>query len=151
MKAAVFNAPRELQLRDAPEPEPGAGEVVVRVERAGMCATDIHIYSGEYTARYPLIPGHELSGVVEAVGDDVTAFKIGDRVAADPNIGCGHCVFCRRQRNNHCLNFNAIGVTRDGAFAELVKAPAANLYSIGDLSFGQAAFVEPLACAVYGM
>jgi D-arabinitol dehydrogenase (NADP+) len=151
MRAAVFTAPDALEMRDASEPLAGPGDVVVRVERAGMCATDIHIFRGEYTARYPLIPGHELAGTVEAVGEGVTGIATGARVAVDPNVYCGACVFCRRQRNNHCLNFNAIGVTRDGAFAELVRVPAANVYDIGDLSFAEAAFIEPVACAVYGV
>lgn len=151
MRAAVFTAPDALEMRDAPDPEPGPGEVAIRVERAGMCATDIHIYRGEYTARYPLVPGHELAGVVESVGDGVSGLSTGDRVAVDPNVYCGRCVFCRRQRNNHCLDFNAIGVTRDGGFAELVRIPAANVYGIGELSFAEAAFIEPVACAVYGI
>jgi D-arabinitol dehydrogenase (NADP+) len=151
MRAAVFTAPDTLEVRDTAEPIAGPGDVVIRVARAGMCATDIHIYRGEYTARYPVVPGHELSGTVEAVGENVIGIAVGDRVAVDPNVYCGACVFCRRQRNNHCLNFNAVGVTRDGGFAELVRVPAANVYDIGDLSFADAAFIEPVACAVYGM
>ena len=151
MKAAVFTAPDTLEVRDTEEPAAGPGEAVVRVERAGMCATDIHIFRGEYTARYPVVPGHELAGVVEAVGEGVAGVAVGDRVAVDPNVYCGSCVFCRRQRNNHCLNFNAVGVTRDGGFAELVRVPAANVYDVGGLSFAEAAFIEPVACAVYGM
>jgi 2-desacetyl-2-hydroxyethyl bacteriochlorophyllide A dehydrogenase len=151
MQAAVFADRRRLEIRDVPEPEPGPGELLVKVERAGMCGTDLHIFNGEYTARYPLVPGHELAGAVVGVGDGVTGFSTGDRVALDPNVYCGACAFCRRQRNNHCLNFNALGVTRDGGFAEMMAAPAANAYKIGDLPAAQAAFIEPLACVVYGI
>lgn len=134
---------------DDPRPEPD--EVLVRVARAGMCGTDLHILHGQYTARYPIVPGHEMSGTIEEVGSAVTDWRPGARVAVDPNVYCGACVHCRRQRNNHCLNFNAVGVTRDGGFAELVCVPAANLYDIGELSFAEAAFIEPVSCAVYGI
>jgi 2-desacetyl-2-hydroxyethyl bacteriochlorophyllide A dehydrogenase len=151
MKAAVFEAREDLAIRDVAEPEPGPDDLVLEVERTGMCGTDIHIFKGEYTARYPLVPGHELAGTVVAVGANVRSFAIGSRVAIDPNVYCGACHYCRRQRNNHCLAFNAIGVTRDGGFAERVLVPAANAYDIGDMPALEAAFIEPVSCAVYGI
>jgi D-arabinitol dehydrogenase (NADP+) len=151
MRAAVFVARDDLAIRDLPEPIPGPNDIVLKVERTGMCGTDIHIFRGEYTARYPVVPGHELAGTIVSVGAEVRGFDIGARVAVDPNVYCGACHFCRRQRNNHCLAFNAIGVTRDGGFAEQVVVPAANAYAIDAMPASEAAFIEPVACAVYGI
>lgn len=127
------------------------GEVLIRVHRAGICGTDIHILHGTYQATYPLVPGHEFSGTVAAVGENVDGYSVGDRVTADPNIACGHCVNCQRNRPNQCLHWQGIGVTRPGGFAEYVSAPQGNVYPVGDLSFTEASFVEPLACVVWGV
>jgi 2-desacetyl-2-hydroxyethyl bacteriochlorophyllide A dehydrogenase len=151
VKAAFFDAPLKVAVRTAPEPEAGPGRVVVKTAAAGLCGTDQHILHGDFVAQYPLIGGHELAGVVEAVGAGVEDIGVGDRVAVDPSLFCGHCFFCQRNQGNHCLNWNAIGVTRPGGFADFVSAPAANIYPIDDMPFEQAAFVEPISCVVYGL
>jgi D-arabinitol dehydrogenase (NADP+) len=151
MQAGQIEAPNRAAHINAPEPEPGPDDVLIAVRAAGICGTDLHILKGEYEARYPLIPGHEFSGVVAAVGENVTRFKIGDRVTADPNIPCNRCAACQRGEANQCQHLAAIGVTRAGAFAEYVTAPEGNTFLIGDLSFAAAALVEPLACVVWGL
>lgn len=151
MKAALIAAPHEPRVIDANEPTPGSGEVLIRVAAAGICGTDLHILHGSYEATYPIIPGHEFSGTVAAIGDGVANYAVGDRVTADPNIPCGRCPACQRNEPNQCQHLAAIGVTRDGGFAQYVLAPEGNVFPIGDLSFAAAALVEPLACVVWGL
>jgi len=152
MRAVIFEAPGKVSVREVPCPIPGRGEVTVEVKACGLCGTDRHLFHGEFPAQYPLVPGHEFAGVITEVGPDGGGWRIGDRVAVDPNIACGQCYFCRRGQVNHCLNHQAIGVTRDGAFAEFVVVPTRNVYAIGeDLAFDEAAMVEPLSCVVYGL
>jgi 2-desacetyl-2-hydroxyethyl bacteriochlorophyllide A dehydrogenase len=152
MKALVVESPRRAEVKPVPVPAPGPGEVLIRVERAGICGTDVHIYKGEYVAAYPVIPGHEFSGTVARLGEGVTAFRIGDRVAAEPNIHCGRCPYCLSHRGNHCDRWQAVGVTRNGAMAEYVAVPAKNVFPLPpELSFAEGAFLEPLACVVHAM
>jgi threonine dehydrogenase-like Zn-dependent dehydrogenase len=151
MHALVIEAPGAAAYREVPTPVPGAGEVLIRVAAAGLCGTDLHIYRGEYEAEYPVIPGHEFAGTIAGLGQGVDDLSLGQRVAADPNVFCGRCTYCRREMHNQCLNLRAIGVTADGAFAEYVLAPREVVYPIGDLPFEQAAFIEPLSCVVYAM
>lgn len=151
MTAGQITAPGSLRVIEAEAPEPGPDDVLIAVRAAGICGTDLHILSGEYEARYPIIPGHEFSGVVAAVGDNVTRFQPGDRVTADPNIACGRCPACQRNEPNQCHQHRAIGVTRDGAFAQYVAAPEGCVFPIGGLDFAAAALVEPLACVVWGL
>lgn len=151
MKAAYYEAPRRVDVREARDPEAGPGEVVVRVRACGICGTDQHIFEGELPSPYPFIGGHELVGEVTEVGGGVEQLRVGDRVAVDPNIFCGTCFFCQRGQVNHCQRWSAIGVTLDGGFAEYAAAPATNVYAIGDMPYDRAAFVEPLSCVVYGV
>jgi threonine dehydrogenase-like Zn-dependent dehydrogenase len=103
VKAAVWEAPGDLRIADRPDPQPGRGEVVVRVGACGLCGTDLHIADGEFPpAPYPLVPGHEFSGEVVAVGEGVRGLRDGARVAVDPSLFCGECEFCRIQRGNLC-------------------------------------------------
>ncbi len=151
MNALVIDSPGSATVKQVPTPAPGPGEVLIRVAAAGVCGTDLHIYHGEYEAQYPIIPGHEFAGTVAALGPGVDEFCVGQRVAADPNIFCHGCAYCRREMHNQCLNLRAVGVTTDGAFAEYVLAPCTVVYDIGDLPFEHAAFIEPLSCVVYAM
>jgi len=151
MKAAQLLKPGSATVINAPEPIVSANDVLIQVRAAGICGTDLHIFKGEYEATYPLIPGHEFSGEVVAVGANVTNFKVGDRVTADPNIPCNKCDYCKRNEPNQCRDLRAIGVTRDGGFAEYVVAPEGNVFHIGDMSYSAAALIEPLACVVWGL
>ncbi len=151
MKAAQITAPEKAQVIEVEAPTPGPDDVLIKVHAAGICGTDIHIFHGEYEANYPVIPGHEFSGVVAGVGENVTRFKVGDRVTADPNVPCNRCPACQRNEPNQCHDLRAIGVTGNGGFAEYVIVPEGNVFSIGSLTFPQAALVEPLACVVWGL
>lgn len=151
MKSVVIERPNEISLmvRDVPEPAPG--ELMIQVMASGICGTDLHIYRGEYMGKYPVIPGHEFSGVVAAAGNQITRFKVGDRVAVEPNIACDNCMNCLNNRQNFCLNWQAIGVTLPGGMEEYVIVPEKAAFPIGDLPFEIGAFMEPLSCVVHGI
>jgi D-arabinitol dehydrogenase (NADP+) len=151
MQAVQIEAPGKAHLVEVAKPIPGPGEVLIEVAAAGICGTDLHIYHGEYEGTYPIIPGHEFSGVVAAVGEGVKRYRPGDRVTADPNIPCNRCPACQRNEPNQCHDLAALGVTRDGAFGRYVLAPEGSVFAIGSLSFAAAALVEPLACVVWGL
>lgn len=150
MRAIVFPQPETIAVERVTDPTPAADEVVVQVSACGICGTDVHIYHDEYMSTFPLIPGHEFSGKVVEVGRAVTDLQVGDRVAVDPNLYCGYCDFCRNEQANHCRNWQGVGVTRAGGFAEYVAAPGRACYRLPDmLTDAQAAFIEPLACVVH--
>lgn len=153
MRAIVFPNAESISLETVPDPEPQPQEVVVKIAQSGICGTDIHIFHDEYQSQFPLIPGHEFGGEVVAIGRDVSMkLKVGDRVAVDPNLYCMQCDFCRNEQANHCLNWEGIGITRAGGFAEYVNVPAQACYNLPDsITNEQAAFIEPLACVVYAL
>jgi 2-desacetyl-2-hydroxyethyl bacteriochlorophyllide A dehydrogenase len=153
MRAAVVTTPGSIRIETLPDPAPGPGEIVVAPRAVGICGTDLHIIDGDFPpAPYPLVPGHEFAGEVVAVGRDTGGVSVGDRVAVDPSLFCGRCVYCQRQRGNLCENWGATGDTVDGAFAEFVAVPAGNAYPIpGSMSWGAAALIEPLSCVVHGL
>lgn len=152
MKAVVFPAAETIGVEDVPDPTPSEDEIVVKVARSGICGTDLHIYHNEYMSDFPLIPGHEFGGAIVEMGRKVTGYRLGERVAVDPNLYCGYCDFCRNEQSNHCANWQGIGITRSGGFAEYVNVPARAAYHLPDsLSDKQAAFIEPLACVVYAL
>ncbi|MFG6117947.1 zinc-dependent alcohol dehydrogenase family protein [Thalassobacillus sp. B23F22_16] len=152
MKALVIEKPYEAAIKDVPYPSPGEGEVTIKVENIGICGTDIHIFKGEFLSPYPIIPGHEFSGVIHEIGEGVSHFLEGDRVTADPSLFCGACEFCLTNRGNHCENWGALGNTVDGSMAEYVKVPVKNVVKLPDsMSFQEGAFIEPMACVVHGM
>lgn len=151
MRAVLFEAPGKLSVQQVPDPTPGPTDVVVEVAGVGICGTDIHVFEGHYGGtEYPLIPGHEVSGTVVAVGGDVTAITVGDRVVVDPTLSCWQCDQCVNGRYNLCLNWNSFGVTRtNGASAEYLVAPAGNAHRLPEsVDLFQATMVEPLSCAI---
>jgi L-gulonate 5-dehydrogenase len=149
MVAVVVEEPRRLALVQEPEETPGPGEVQVRIARAGICGSDIHILHGSNPfARYPRIIGHEMAGHVSAVGAGVTVVAVGDQVVIDPVIACGHCYPCRIGRPNVCGNLQVIGVHRDGGFRQSMVVPEANALKVSPrLSPALAALAEPLSIA----
>jgi 2-desacetyl-2-hydroxyethyl bacteriochlorophyllide A dehydrogenase len=154
MRAVVWQKPGQLEVTEVPDPAPGHGELVIQVGVCGICGTDVHIADGEFPPTpYPIIAGHEFSGRVMALGRDVPGgWREGERVAVDPSLFCGYCPACRAGRGNLCANWNAIGDTVDGAFAEYVAVPAASAYRIPDnVDDSQGALIEPLSCAVHGL
>ncbi|RPK07886.1 zinc-dependent alcohol dehydrogenase family protein [Priestia endophytica] len=152
MKALVIEEPYKAAIKEVPYPVPGKNEVTIKVKNVGICGTDVHIFKGEFLSPYPIIPGHEFSGVIDQVGEGVTEWKVGDRVTADPSLFCGECEFCLTHRGNQCENWGALGNTTDGSMAEYVKVPSRNVVKLGDsMSFEEGAFIEPMACVVHGM
>jgi len=151
MESVVINKPRDIVLTEREIPEPGPREVQIKVMASGICGTDVHIFRGEYLGSYPVTPGHEFSGVVTAVGSQVTRFKAGDRVAVEPNIACDNCSECLNNRQNFCLNWQAVGVTLPGGMEQFTVAPEKAVFDIGELPFDQAAFMEPLSCVIHGI
>src|SRR3954454_10568442 len=144
MRAAVISTPGSLSVHTVADPAPGPGQVLIAPQAVGVCGTDLHILDGEFPpSPYPIIPGHEFAGEIVDLGPGVTDAAAGDRVAVDPSLFCGHCVYCKRQRGNLCLNWNAIGDTVNGAFAEYVAVPAANIHPLPDgMSYAAGALVE---------
>ncbi|MGA2528390.1 MAG: zinc-dependent alcohol dehydrogenase family protein [Acidimicrobiales bacterium] len=151
MRAVVYDAPRRFEVRSVPTPEPGPGEVRLALEMAGMCGTDLHIHEGGFFSRYPLTPGHEILGRVESLGEASGALSIGQLVAADNTVLCGHCPACKRDAPLFCENFYSLGVNGPGAFAEYVIVRAEKCFSADDLSPATAVMTEPTACAIHGM
>ncbi|WP_416979573.1 zinc-dependent alcohol dehydrogenase family protein [Streptomyces sp. T028] len=151
MRAAVITAPGKVELQNVADPAPGPREVVIKVAAVGLCGTDLHILQGEHAPSLPIVPGHEFAGEVVAVGSEVSELTVGTRVAADPNMYCNECRYCRLGRNNLCERYAAIGVTHPGAAAEFVAAPVANCVRLPDhVDTQDAALIEPLSCAVRG-
>jgi len=152
VKAAVLYKPGDVRIEDIDIPKPEKEEVLIRVKACGVCGTDNALYQGEYPGNYPVVIGHEFSGDVVKVGDGVTRFKIGDRVTADPNRVCHACDYCQSGNEHLCENLNSMGVHINGADAEYCIMPESNIYNISDtLSYEEAAFCEPLACAIHGV
>lgn len=152
MRAAVLTEPGAFELVELPEPGCAPDEVIVEVATCGICGTDRAIFRGEAPAGWPVVLGHEFSGVVVEVGAEVSGLAIGDRVAVDPNVVDGTCFFCRRGEVNLCSGLTPLGITRNGGFAEFCAVPATNAYRLPDsVSTEDGSLVEPLACCVRGI
>jgi L-iditol 2-dehydrogenase len=152
MKAIVSHGNRDFRYEDCPAPEVGPNDVLVEVAYCGLCGTDIHMYHGTWELHEGCSPGHEVAGVVRQVGEEVKAFKPGDRVAADPGLCCGVCEFCRSQRHHLCPDRLGMYHYKRGGFAELSCIKDFQAYKLPDgLPLEQAAFLEPVSCCVHGM
>ncbi len=152
MKALVLHAVGDLRYEDVPTPQPGVGEVLVRVAYCGVCGSDIPRIFSKGTYRFPTICGHEFSGVVERCGEGVTQFAPGDRVTVFPLIWCGRCSACEKGRYVQCESYDYLGSRRDGAFAEYVVAPARNLLRVPQgVSLQEAAMTEPASVALHAL
>ena len=152
--SAVWDGERKIDLVSREVPEPGPGELKVRVEASGLCGTDSHIASGEYPLALPGVTiGHEFAGTIAEVGPDRTnGLRVGDRVAVDPNVPCHGCSYCHNARPHLCENPQGIGVTRNGGLSELATIPASQAYRVPEgLPPEAAALTEPLACALHAV
>ncbi len=152
MKAMVLPGPAPieqspLQLTELPQPQPGAGQIRIRVRVCGVCHTDLHTVEGELALpRLPLVPGHQIVGTVDVLGEGVTRFRIGDRVGvAWLHQSCGQCEYCRRGDENLCESGRFTGLDVDGGYAEYALASAAFAYPIPDMFTDEEA--SPLLCA----
>ncbi len=155
MKAMVYKGPKELQIEEVDVPEIGDRDILVKVKYCGVCGTDIHIYQGDggsFEVSPPLIMGHELSGIVEQIGKQVSKVKIGDLVSVDPNDMCGECYFCKNAMEQFCQNNKGYGTTVDGGFAEYIVAGEKQVFKFRDGTDAlTAAMAEPLSCCVHGI
>src|SRR4051812_19049951 len=117
MRAAIFDAPRKMRVGDWDTPRPGAGQVLVAVKAAGICAGDMYIYEGRNPyAIYPMVGGHEICGTVAEVGGGVHGLAEGQMVVVEPFLGCGKCYPCRVGKSNCCSNLRIIGVHQPGGY-----------------------------------
>ena len=151
MKAVIFPEARRYSIKDIAIPKISNDEVLLKNSYAGLCGTDIHIFKGEYYSRYPLIPGHEFSGIIVDKGENVKNFEKGDHVVVQPNISCNKCFYCKKNEQNFCEVMKSYGVNINGGFAEYSKVLASNLYKIDGLNLKEAAILEPLSCVIYGI
>jgi len=159
MLAAVYHGPNDLRVEKVPIPTIGKGEILVKVISASICGTDLRIFHGNHRMYLPgtiRIPGHEVVGTIAEVGEEINNISIGQRVFCSPNTGCGHCLQCITGNNNLCANYEAIGVTSDGGFAEYVRIPArsvqqGNLIPVSEsIDPAVATLIEPFACVLRG-
>ncbi|QKJ89046.1 L-threonine 3-dehydrogenase [Paramixta manurensis] len=141
-------------VTDAPVPEPGHNDLLIKIRKTAICGTDVHIYNwdqwSQKTIPVPMIVGHEYVGEVVALGQEVKGFKVGDRVSGEGHITCGHCRNCRAGRTHLCRNTVGVGVNRQGCFAEYLVIPAFNAFKIPDnISDELAAIFDPFGNAVH--
>jgi threonine 3-dehydrogenase len=143
-----------IELREVPVPEPGPGEVLVRVQAASVCGTDLHIFNWDQWAqgriKPPLIPGHEFSGTVAGVGRGVTAVKEGDFVSAEMHVACGKCLECRIGQAHICQHVRILGLDANGAFAKYVIIPETNIWKLTpSIPRDWCSLLDPLGNAVH--
>ncbi|MBZ0299871.1 MAG: zinc-binding dehydrogenase [Anaerolineae bacterium] len=143
----------QIELRDIDEPAPGPGQVKIRVQAAGICGTDLHIYKDEFRSRPPVVLGHEIAGEIADLAPDVSGLDPGMRVTTETYYAtCGVCMYCRRGQNNLCLNRLSIGSGVNGGFTQYVIVPAKNVHRLPQsIDFRAGALTEPLACVVHGV
>ncbi|MGV9797591.1 zinc-dependent alcohol dehydrogenase [Mycobacterium sp. NPDC003449] len=153
MHAVVLDGRGNHETVRRPRPVAAPGEVVIAPAAVGVCGTDLHLVIGDYpTARFPVVPGHEFAGRIVEVGPGVENFAVGQHVAVDPNVACGSCADCLVGQPNLCDFLVPIGVTSDGACAELVAVPEKVTYRLPDgLSMAAGALIEPLSCVLHAL
>jgi 2-desacetyl-2-hydroxyethyl bacteriochlorophyllide A dehydrogenase len=152
MRAAFCTAKHTIDVRETDPPRPGPGEVLLRVRACGICGTDLHFYHGNLPAMASVSPGHEFSGEVAELGEGVSGFSPGDRVAVEPLKSCRECAYCRTGRYHICPKHVLLGTFVPGGLAEYAVVPAYTLYPLPDcLDFELGALAEPLAVAVHGL
>ena len=152
MKALQFHGPGDLRLEDLPIPEPGAGEVRIRPHAVGLCGSDTHMLRGEMPAARPVVFGHEIAGVVDALGRDVSGVREGDPVTIEPHVYCKSCRYCRLGREHLCLEKRAFGVHLNGGLEERLVVPAYTAFLLpAGLGPEIGCLAEPVACCIHGM
>ena len=152
MKAAVVVDLKKVEIQDIPAPVPADNEVLIKVQTAGICGSDLHLFNGTHAFRKPpVVLGHEMAGEIVQVGKDVTGWKVGDRVTVEPQEGCGECPMCQQGLINICDHIKVPGTgTWGGTFAEYFNAPADKLYKLDDkVPYELGTLIEPFAVAVH--
>ncbi|MGE5588059.1 MAG: zinc-dependent alcohol dehydrogenase [Clostridia bacterium] len=154
MRAVRLVDVRQLEYVEVPIPQPPAGWVRIKVMAVGLCGSDQHAFSGEHPfVKPPIILGHEVGGVVDAVGENVSSVQVGQHVTFEPQVPCWHCTNCLQGRYNICDNLRVIGcVGYDGGYADYVVVPERSVFPVPeDWTFGRAAMLEPAAVAVHAV
>lgn len=161
MKALVLQEPHRLVIEDRPVPEPGQDEVRIRIHRGGICGSDMHYFQhggfGVVRMQAPMVLGHELAGMVDAVGPGVTAVAAGDRVAVNPSLACGNCPYCLAGTPRQCSDMRFMGSAMrnphvDGGFRECVVVTERQAVPVGDgIGLDEAAVCEPLAVCLHAV
>ncbi len=155
MKAAVMHSTRNITIETLPVPTIDHDEVLIKVMAVGICGSDLHYYThgriGKYVVEKPFILGHECAGEIVAIGSSVHEFKVGDRVAVEPGVTCGHCEACKEGRYNLCPDVQFLATPPvDGAFVQYIKMRKDFVFSIPDsLSYEEAAMVEPFSVGIH--
>lgn len=158
MKAIVAHAAKDLRLEDREMPTPGPGQVLLRMQTGGICGSDLHYYHdggfGAVRLKEPMILGHEVSGIVNTLGEGVNGLQTGQLVAVSPSRPCGSCEYCREGRQNHCLNMRFYGSAMpfphiQGAFQQWLVADAVQCAVADGLTAGEAAMAEPLSVVLH--
>lgn len=153
MKAVLYKDIQVVKMCDIKRPIITNNEALIKVEYAGICGTDLHIFDGLHPrAKAPLVMGHEISGIIEEMNTERKDIKIGDRVAINPLISCGYCLPCREGNPHLCPNLKLVGIDQNGGFEEYVKIKDDKLYKIpNSLPLDLAALIEPVAVAVHAV
>lgn len=153
MKQAVMTAPGEIHFRDVPKPEVKSDEVLVRILRIGVCGSDIHVFHGKHPfTSYPVVQGHEVSGVVEKIGTGVREYETGDYVTIQPQVVCGTCYACQHGSYHICDNLKVMGFQTTGAASEFFAVKAAKLVKLpSGMSLDFGAMVEPTSVAIHAL
>lgn len=152
MKAGILYGKEDIRCAEVKTPEPKAGEVLVKVKYSGICGSDVPRVNGDGAHFYPIILGHEFSGIVEKLGDGVTKVKKGQRVAGAPLVPCMECEDCKKGDFALCKNYSFVGTRQAGSFAEYICLPEQNVVPFKDsVSFEQGALFEPAAVALHGL
>lgn len=151
MKALQYSGPEVFAVETIDVPAIGDDDVLVKISACGVCGTDLHYHKGEFLAKYPLIPGHEATGTIAAVGKNVHNVALGDRVAADALEPCQTCFHCVRRKPQLCSSITGYGGNVPGGMAEYCRYPARMVFPIGNLPDLEAVLLEPAACAAHGI
>lgn len=152
MKAGIVHAKNDIRYEDINQPVPKDNEVLIKVKYTGICGSDVPRVNGDACHFFPNVLGHEFSGTIEAMGQNVTSFEIGDRVAGVPLVPCMKCEDCQQGNYSLCRHYSFIGSRQFGSFAEYVVVPETNAVKFEDeVSFEQGAFFEPATVALHGL
>ena len=151
MKQAVMTAPGKIEIHEVEIPSPGEGEVLLRIQRIGVCGSDIHVYHGKHPyTPYPVVQGHEFSATVEAVGPGVSGLRVGQKVTSQPQITCGECAPCKRGDYHICDSLKVEGFQAPGCAQELWVTKAERIIPLPDsFTYEQGALIEPVSVAVH--
>lgn len=151
MLQQVMTAPKEIRFDTVPVPQPGPGQVLVKIKRIGICGSDIHVYHGKHPyTKYPVTQGHEVSGRVVALGEGVTAFRVGQKVTIEPQVVCGRCHPCTHGKYNLCEELKVMGFQTTGTASEYFAVDQSKIDVLPEaMDYNEGAMIEPLAVTVH--